>query len=175
MKGVETLTDAAILLARVGLGAVFVAHGWQKFFTLGLGRVGEQFAAYGVPQPQVTVAVVAGVELIAGIALIAGILTPLAGILLGVDMAGALLLSPPPPRLLFPPHGQGTPGGLGGLAARPRCGRSRPPPPAAPFRRAAGDRPGGTTDSACSFEPHVSACRARGRRAGRRCAHRSRR
>ncbi|HMT48624.1 DoxX family protein [Dietzia sp. UBA5065] len=85
----ETLTDAAILLARVGLGAVFVAHGWQKFFTLGLGRVGEQFAAYGVPQPQVTVAVVAGVELIAGIALIAGILTPLAGILLGVDMAGA--------------------------------------------------------------------------------------
>ena len=89
MKGVETLTDAAILLARVGLGAVFVAHGWQKFFTLGLGRVGEQFAAYGVPQPQVTVAVVAGVELIAGIALIAGILTPLAGILLGVDMAGA--------------------------------------------------------------------------------------
>ena len=89
MKGVETLTDAAILLARVGLGAVFVAHGWQKFFTLGLGRVGEQFAAYGVPQPQVTVAVVAGVELIAGIALIAGILTPLAGVLLRVDMAGA--------------------------------------------------------------------------------------
>src|SRR5699024_12390930 len=33
--------------------------------------------------------IVAGVELAAGVALIAGILTPLAGILLGVDMVGA--------------------------------------------------------------------------------------
>lgn len=89
MRAVETLQDAAILLARVGLGVVFVAHGWQKFFTLGLARVGEQFAGFGVPQPHVTAAVVAGVELVAGIALIAGILTPLAGVLLGVDMAGA--------------------------------------------------------------------------------------
>jgi len=89
VRAVETLQDAAILLARVGLGVVFVAHGWQKFFTLGLARVGEQFAGFGVPQPHVTAAVVAGVELVAGIALIAGILTPLAGVLLGVDMAGA--------------------------------------------------------------------------------------
>lgn len=90
MKGMETLQDAALLLARIGIGVVFVAHGWQKFFTLGVSRVGEQFAGYGVPQPHVTAAIVAGVELIAGIALIAGILTPLAGILLGVDMIGAL-------------------------------------------------------------------------------------
>ena len=85
----ETLRDAAILLARVGLGVVFAAHGWQKFFTLGLSRVSEQFSSYGIPQPAVTAAIVAGVELVAGAALIAGLLTPLAGILLGVDMAGA--------------------------------------------------------------------------------------
>lgn len=90
MRALDTLNDGAILLARIGIGAVFVAHGWQKFFTLGLSRVGEQFAAYGIPQPDVTAAIVAGVELVAGIALIAGLLTPLAGILLGVDMAGAL-------------------------------------------------------------------------------------
>lgn len=89
MKGLETLTDSAILLARVGLGVIFVMHGWQKFFTLGLAQVGGQFASYGVPQPQVTAAIVAGVELAAGVALVAGILTPLAGILLGADMAGA--------------------------------------------------------------------------------------
>lgn len=89
MKGMETLQDAAILLARIGLGVVFVAHGWQKFFVLGLDRVGEQFAGSGVPQPHVTAAIVAGVELVAGAALLAGILTPLAGILLGVDMVGA--------------------------------------------------------------------------------------
>ncbi|OAH61008.1 hypothetical protein AYJ66_13710 [Dietzia cinnamea] len=86
----ETLRDAAILLARVGIGVVFVAHGWQKFFTLGLARVGEQFAGYGIPQPEITAAIVAGVEVVAGVALVAGLLTPLAGILLGVDMAGAL-------------------------------------------------------------------------------------
>lgn len=90
MRGMETLRDAAILLARVGIGVVFVAHGWQKFFTLGLARVGEQFAGYGIPQPEVTAAIVAGVELVAGVALVAGLLTPLAGILLGVDMFGAL-------------------------------------------------------------------------------------
>lgn len=89
MRGMETLRDAAILLARVGLGVVFAAHGWQKFFTLGLGRVAEQFSSYGILQPAVTAAIVAGVELVAGAALIAGLLTPLAGILLGVDMAGA--------------------------------------------------------------------------------------
>lgn len=89
MKGMETLQDAAILLARIGIGVVFVAHGWQKFFILGLDRVGEQFAGFGVPQPHVTAAIVAGVELVAGAALLAGILTPLAGILLGVDMGGA--------------------------------------------------------------------------------------
>lgn len=86
----DTLQDLAILLARIGIGLVFVFHGWQKFFTLGLGRVGEEFAGFGVPQPYVTAAIIAGVELIAGAALIAGILTPLAGILLGVDMAGAI-------------------------------------------------------------------------------------
>ena len=90
MRGVDTLRDGSILLARIGIGVVFVAHGWQKIFTLGLSRVGEQFAAYGIPQPHVTAAIVAGVELVAGIALIVGLLTPLAGILLGVDMAGAL-------------------------------------------------------------------------------------
>ena len=90
MRGMETLRDAAILLARVGIGVVFVAHGWQKFFTLGLARVGEQFAGYGIPQPEVTAAIVAGVELVAGAALVTGLLTPLAGIILGVDMAGAL-------------------------------------------------------------------------------------
>ena len=49
----------------------------------------DPFSSYGIPQPAVTAAIVAGVELVAGAALIAGLLTPLAGILLGVDMAGA--------------------------------------------------------------------------------------
>lgn len=85
----DGLRDFALLLARLGLGVVFVAHGWQKFFDLGLGVVAGQFQTIGVPQPEITAAVVAGVELVAGVALVLGILTPLAGILLAVDMLGA--------------------------------------------------------------------------------------
>src|SRR5699024_2001914 len=89
VRGMETLRDASILLARVGIGIIVVAHGWPKFFALRLSRVRGPVARLGMPQPHVTAAIVAGVELAAGVALIAGILTPLAGILLGVDMVGA--------------------------------------------------------------------------------------
>ena len=85
----DGLRDFALLLARLGLGVIFVAHGWQKFFDLGLDRVAGQFHTIGIPQPEVTAAIVAGVELVAGVALVLGILTPLAGILLAVDMLGA--------------------------------------------------------------------------------------
>ena len=56
MKGMETITDAAILLARVGLGVIFVAHGWQKFFTLGLTTVLDVVVVFLVTWPLVYLA-----------------------------------------------------------------------------------------------------------------------
>lgn len=85
----DTLRDFALLFARACLGVVFVAHGWQKFFQAGLDSTAAQFAGFGVPQPEVTAAIIAGIELIAGAALILGLLTPLAGVLLAIDMLGA--------------------------------------------------------------------------------------
>lgn len=85
----DSVRDFALLFARIGLGVVFVAHGWQKFFQHGLDATAAQFAGFGVPQPEVTAAIIAGIELIAGAALVLGLLTPLAGVLLAIDMVGA--------------------------------------------------------------------------------------
>ncbi|TQF74021.1 DoxX family protein [Rhodococcus spelaei] len=81
--------DLAILVARIGLGVVFVAHGWQKFFTYGISGTQASFEQMGVPLHDVSAIFAAAVELGGGILLIAGLLTPIAGILLFVDMLGA--------------------------------------------------------------------------------------
>jgi putative oxidoreductase len=47
----RALRDTLLLLARVGLGAVFLAHGLQKFVTNGMAGTTEGFVAMGVPAP----------------------------------------------------------------------------------------------------------------------------
>ena len=54
--------DAALLLLRIVLGTVFVAHGWDKLMITGLTETTGQFSAWGVPQPQLTVRLGAGVR-----------------------------------------------------------------------------------------------------------------
>ncbi|GAA1517883.1 DoxX family protein [Kribbella lupini] len=83
--------DLVLLIARVGVGVVFVAHGWQKFRTNGLTATAEGFEQMGVPAPTLSAYYAAGAELIAGAALILGLLTSVAGVLLALDMAGAFL------------------------------------------------------------------------------------
>jgi uncharacterized membrane protein YphA (DoxX/SURF4 family) len=82
----KTNLDIALLLIRVGLGAVFVAHGWDKisdmpstisfFYTLGL----PAFMAY----------VVAYVELLGGISMLIGVFSGWAGVFLAANMIGAM-------------------------------------------------------------------------------------
>lgn len=84
--------DLALLIARVGIGVIFVAHGWQKFFTNGIAKTQAGFDAMGAPLPDVSAIVAATVELVGGFALIAGIATPIAGILLFLDMVGAFFI-----------------------------------------------------------------------------------
>ncbi len=78
--------ETGMFLIRLGLGLVFVAHGWGKigmmdgtvsfFGTLGL----APFFAY----------LVSWVEFLAGLAMILGVCTKWAGILLALVMAGAI-------------------------------------------------------------------------------------
>lgn len=84
--------DAAILLARLGLGIIFLAHGWQKLFTLGIGVTAAGFRQLGVPLPTLSAWFAALVELVGGAMLIVGLLVPIAGVLLFLDMLGAFFL-----------------------------------------------------------------------------------
>ncbi|MEV1286552.1 DoxX family protein [Micromonospora sp. NPDC049679] len=85
------LRDLALLIARLGLGIVFVAHGWQKWATFGHEGTASAFENMGVPMPSAAAFFAATVELIGGAALILGAAVPVAGLLLAVNMAGAFL------------------------------------------------------------------------------------
>ncbi|HUQ00237.1 MAG TPA: DoxX family protein [Aeromicrobium sp.] len=85
------MNSLALLIARVGLGIVFVAHGLQKLNDIGLDGVAAGFQKTGVPAPQLSAYYATFVELIGGAALIAGAFTGIAGLLLFLDMVGALV------------------------------------------------------------------------------------
>lgn len=76
--------DFALLILRIVLGAVFVAHGYRRWFQTGTGETANQFAQWGVPQPRLSAYLAGSVELIGGSLLIIGLLTTL--------VAGALAL-----------------------------------------------------------------------------------
>ena len=60
------MRDAALLLLRIVLGTVFVAHGWDKLVITGLTETTGQFSAWGVPQPKLSAWLVMAVELVGG-------------------------------------------------------------------------------------------------------------
>ena len=88
-RPVHASRDLVLLIARVGLGVVFIAHGWQKYRTNGIDGTAAGFDQMGVPAPTRSAYYATAVELIGGAALILGALTTVAGILLTLDMVGA--------------------------------------------------------------------------------------
>ncbi|MGL4305743.1 MAG: DoxX family protein [Mycobacteriaceae bacterium] len=85
--------DIAVLIARLGIGVIFIAHGWQKFFTNGIEATRAGFKAMEAPVPDLSAVVAATIELGGGIALVVGVLTPIAGILLALNMLGAFFIA----------------------------------------------------------------------------------
>ena len=59
-----------LTVLRVVTGIIFMAHGWQKLFQMGLHGTAGMFGAIGVPAPAVSSAIVTFVELLGGLALI---------------------------------------------------------------------------------------------------------
>ena len=78
-------------LLRIILGVVFFAHGYLKFFKMGMDGAVGFFTSLGIPAPALAAWGVTWLEMIGGIALILGIFTPVLGVLFAIEMAGVLL------------------------------------------------------------------------------------
>ena len=76
-----------LLLLRCGLALVFIYHGYPKLFGE-RAQIIESFQAIGLPSYFVYIA--GSIEFFCGVALALGLLTPVAGVLLLLDMAGAM-------------------------------------------------------------------------------------
>jgi putative oxidoreductase len=87
-----TLTTAARTILRVITGFLFAAHGWQKFNEWTIAGTQAAFAQMGIPAAGLAAPAIATLELVGGVALIIGVLTRVFGILLALDMLGALFL-----------------------------------------------------------------------------------
>ena len=88
----QTARDALLLVVRILVGVVLIAHGWQKFAQYGIGGTAAGFEKMGVPLPAVSAAYAAVVELVGGVALLVGAGTVIAGVLVVLDMLGAFVL-----------------------------------------------------------------------------------
>lgn len=99
------LAGFAPLVARVIVGIIMAAHGWQKL-QIGPANFGQGvLAGLGVPFPVFMGYVVTFVELIGGILLIVGLLSRLAALLLTIDLTVAILLVKVNVGLLSPQDG----------------------------------------------------------------------
>ena len=80
-----------VTILRVVVGVVFLVHGAQKLFVIGIPGVASFLGSLGVPVPMLSALVVSCVELVGGLVLVLGLFTRWAAIPLAVDMAVALL------------------------------------------------------------------------------------
>jgi uncharacterized membrane protein YphA (DoxX/SURF4 family) len=87
MIKIKKNADLGLLLLRLAVGVIFLAHGWAKFAAMG--DTITFFAKLGMPA--VVAYAVAFIELVGGIALILGIYTELAALALVIVMAVALV------------------------------------------------------------------------------------
>lgn len=81
-------SDLALLGARVLLGVVLITHGVQKLRD-GVGATAEGFDQMGIPLPEAAAVFAIAAEVGGGALLIIGLFTPIAGLAVVAQMAGA--------------------------------------------------------------------------------------
>jgi putative oxidoreductase len=85
-----TAQDWGTTLLRVMIGVVFMVHGWQKLFEMGVGNVAQGFGSIGLPAPQAAAMVVSTLEFFGGAALILGLLTRWVALAFTIEMLVAV-------------------------------------------------------------------------------------
>jgi len=77
---------------RIATGIVFLDHGYQKMFKMGIGGVSGFFGHVGVPLPGVMATLITVLEVFGAVALIVGLLTRPVAVAFALDMLGAIFL-----------------------------------------------------------------------------------
>ena len=83
-------TSSALLVLRLALGSIFIAHGGQKLFVYGFEGIAGGFAQMGIPAANVMGPFVGFVEFLGGVAIVLGLLTRLASLGLAITMLVAI-------------------------------------------------------------------------------------
>ncbi|MFV0428929.1 MAG: DoxX family protein [Arachnia sp.] len=88
----QFLRDIALMLARVVVGVVMVAHGWHRWQIAGIPEQVGQLDAAGIGYSASVVWAVIAFEIIGGILLAFGLATPAVGLALTVMNVGVIVL-----------------------------------------------------------------------------------
>ncbi|MGP6174828.1 DoxX family protein [Corynebacterium sp. A21] len=89
----STAKEIALLISRVLLGVILIAHGWDKFQITGLEGITGYFDSIGIPAAGFAAPLVGTIEILGGALLILGLFTPIVGIILTLVMVGAALFA----------------------------------------------------------------------------------
>jgi putative oxidoreductase len=92
--GTRTVRDLVLLLARIGLGIIMIAHAKLEYDFAGgsVTGVGELFAQSGIPLPAISGPANVLFEFVGGVAMILGLAVPIVGVVMALNMVGAWVL-----------------------------------------------------------------------------------
>lgn len=104
--------DLAALIARIVVGVIFVAHGWQKWQN-GLGATAQGFRQAGIPSPEFAAGYATVAETLGGACLILGFLVRVAALALLLNMIFAFIFVHAGHGIFVQNHGWELAGALG--------------------------------------------------------------
>ncbi|MGH3568633.1 MAG: DoxX family protein [Pseudonocardia sp.] len=104
----RVLTDVALLVLRLAVAAVFIAHGWGDVFEAGVATNIQNYQDAGIPLAAVSAPFTAYIQLLGGILFVFGALTRPISVGFVIVMAGALFFVHPGESLVMGQDGSGS-------------------------------------------------------------------